>query len=64
MWGNELYNKPFDVIFSYINKIWHYLAVVDFTKLVFGLMELIVDALDKDPVSGELYLDRFHAGSI
>ena len=51
------------MILSCIKKIWHYLAVVDFRKLLFGLIVLIVDALDKDPTSGELFLDRFRAGN-
>ena len=61
--GVESHYKQFDVILSCIKKIWQYLAVVDFRKLLFGLMELIVDALDKDPASGELFLDRFRAGN-
>ena len=35
--------------------------MVDYRKLLNGLMVLIVDALAKDPVLGELFLDRFHA---
>ena len=46
-----------------IKKIWLYPAVVDFRKLLFGLMVLIVDALDKDPASGELFLFRNRAGN-
>ena len=51
------------MILSCIKKIWLYLAVVDFRKLLFGLMVLIVDALDKDPASGELFLFRNRAGN-
>ena len=51
------------MILSCIKKIWLYLAVVDFRKLLVGLMVLIVDALDKDPASGELFLDRFRASN-
>ena len=51
------------MILSCIKKIRLYLAVVDFRKLLFGLMVLIVDALDKDPASGELFLDRNRAGN-
>ena len=51
------------MILSCIKKIWHYLAVVDFRKQLNGLMVLIVDALDKDPASGELFLFRNRAGN-
>jgi len=37
--------------------------VVDFRKQLNGLMVLIVDALDKDPASGELFLFRNRAGN-
>ena len=33
--------------------------MVDFRKQLNGLMVLIVDALDKDPASGELFLFPF-----
>ena len=46
-----------------IKKIWLYPAVVDFRKQLNGLMVLIVDALDKDPASGELFLFRNRAGN-
>ena len=51
------------MILGCIKKIWLYSAVFDFTKLLNGLMVLMVDALDKDPASGELFLDRFRAGN-
>ena len=37
--------------------------MVDFRKLLVGLMVLIVDALDKDPNSGELFLFRNRTGN-
>ena len=51
------------MILGSIKKIRHYLAVVDFKKQLNGLMVLMVDALDKDPALGELFLDRFRAGN-
>ena len=51
------------MILSCIKKIWLNPTVVDFTKLLNGLMVLIVDALDKDPASGELFLFRNRAGN-
>ena len=51
------------MILSCIKKIWLYPAVVDFRKQLNGLMVLIVDALDKDPASGELFLFRNRAGN-
>ena len=46
-----------------IKQIWLYPAVVDFRKQLNGLIVLIVDALDKDPASGELFLFRNRAGN-
>jgi len=46
-----------------IKQIWLYPSVVDFRKQLNGLIILIVDALDKDPASGELFLFRNRAGN-
>ena len=51
------------MILSCIKKIWLYPGVVDFRKQLNGLIVLIVDALDKDPASGELFLFRNRAGN-
>ena len=51
------------MILGCINKIWLYPAVVDFRNQLNGLMVSMVDALDKDPASGELFLDRFRASN-
>ena len=44
-------------------NIWLYPEVVDFRKQLNGLIVLIVDALDKDPGSGELFIFRNRAGN-
>ena len=44
-------------------EIWLYPEVVDFRKQLNGLIVLIVDVLDKDPGSGELFIFRNRAGN-
>ena len=51
------------MLLTRIKKICLNPAVVDFRRLLNGLMVLIVDALDKDPASGELFLFRNRAGN-
>ena len=51
------------MLLTRIKKICLNPAVVDFRRLLNGLMVLIVDALVKDPVSGELFLFRNRAGN-
>ena len=46
-----------------IKKIWLYPEVVDFRKQLKGLIVLIIDALDKDPGSGELFIFCNRAGN-
>ena len=50
------------MILNCVKKIWLYPEVVDFRKQLNGLIVLIVEALDKDPGSGELFIFRNRAG--
>ena len=50
-------SERYDVLLSGINKIWLYPMIVDFRKQLDGLVVLVVEALDKDPLSGDLFLN-------
>ena len=49
------------MILSCVKKIWLYPEVVDFRKQLNVLIVLIVEALHKDPGSGELFIFRNRA---
>ena len=49
------------MILSCVKKIWLHPEEVDFRKQLNGLIVLIVEALDKDPGSGELFIFRNRA---
>ena len=46
------------MFFSFPSKIWFYPKAIDFRKQLNGLITVIVDSLEKNPASGELFLFR------
>ena len=46
------------MLLSSIKSIWLYPMVVDFRKQLDGLIVLVVEALDKDPSSGDMFIFR------
>ena len=40
------------------SKIWFYRHPIDFRKQIDGLVLLVADTLEKDPVSGQLFIFR------
>ena len=50
------------MILSFTSKIWFYRDIVDFRKQLNGLIQLIVDCIDADPSSGELFIFRDRTG--
>ena len=50
------------MILSFTNKIWFYSDIVDFRKQLNGLIQLIVDYIEADPSSGELFIFRDRTG--
>ena len=51
------------MLLSSIKSIWLYPMIVDFRKQLDGLIIIIVDALDKDPSSGDLFIFRNRSGN-
>ena len=51
------------MLLSSIKSIWLYPMIVDFRKQLDGLIVIIVDALDKDPSSGDLFIFRNRSGN-
>ena len=51
------------MLLSSIKSIWLYPMIVDFRKQLDGLIVIIVDALDKDPSSGDLVIFRNRSGN-
>ena len=50
------------MILSFTSKIWFYRDIVDFRKQLNGLIQLIVDCIEADPSSGELFIFRDRTG--
>lgn len=50
------------MILPFTNQIWFYPKVIDFRKQLNGLMMLVVDTLDRNPASGELFIFRDRTG--
>jgi transposase len=40
------------------SRVWFYRQPIDFRKQIDGLVILVADTLDKDPVSGQLFIFR------
>ena len=50
------------MLFGFSEKIWLYRQQIDFRKQIDGLMLLISDCLQKDPISGQLFVFRNRLG--
>ena len=51
------------MLLSSIKRIWLYPMIVDFRKQLDGLILLVVEALDKDPSSEDLFIFRNRSGN-
>ena len=64
LWQNHCFLNFNDVmLLGFRNNIWFYREPVDFRRQIDGLVILISGTLDKDPLSGQLFIFRNRSGN-